>query len=180
MANQKYVDLQKINTHGVGVVNSSFAKEIVNGAIISADADNYTLVEFDGFDSEGNRKCKPLSASTVKGLLVSTFEEESLFGEESYQGNYNDFFNAQGEMVKLTVQEPYLRFEVSAYTGTPAVGSYAYYDAATKKYVCVAVPDTAMKAAKNQYLIVAKNTDFGANLGIPTIRVEVLPELITV
>lgn len=180
MANQKYLDLLKVNTHGVGLVNSSWAKEIVNGAIISEDLDNYCLVEFDGFDVEGNRKCKPLTASSVRGLIVSTVEEESLFGEESYQGNYNDFFNQGGDIVKLTVQEPYLRFEVSNFSGTPKVGCYAYYDHATKKYVCVDTPDGTMHASKNQYMVVAKDTDFGANLGgIPTIRLEVLPELIT-
>lgn len=178
MANQKYHDLLKENKHNVGVVNSSFAKEIVNGAVATVDMDNYILVEFDGFDAEGNRKCKPLTASNIKGLMVTTIEEDSIFGEEVYQGGYNDFFNAQGDMVKLTVLEPYVRFETSNFTGDAAIGGYAYYDHATKKFTCVATPEENMKAATNQYLIVGKDTDFGANIGIPTIRLEVLPELI--
>lgn len=182
MANAKYDAVFTENKHTVGLINSSWAKKIVNGAYCpTANIDNYTLVEMDGFDTDGNRKCKPLSAIGTKGFLVSTIEEESLYFDEEYlQGNYNDFYNAKGEMMNLTIQEPWLHFECSNYSGTPKVGGYAYYNVTDKKFICVDTADATMKTAGNQYTVVAVNTDFGANLGVaPTIRLEMLEKLIT-
>lgn len=181
MANRIFEQIFTQGTHEVGVLNSSFSRHLVNGAkLTTADSDNYLLVELDGFDADGNRQVKPLTDTTKKGLLLTTVEEEALFGDgESYQGNYTDFYNAVGEMVRPTIQEDYLHFETSAYslnTGVtaPALGLVAHYDVATKKYILSDAGSAHLDyaTAGNKYLVVGVATDFGYNVGRPCIRLE--------
>lgn len=182
MANVKYDALFTQGNHEVGVINTSWAKPIANGAkLTTADQDNYLLVEFDGYDADGNRQCKPLTDTKKKGLIISTVEEESLFGDGSdiLQGNYTDFYNKVGEMVNLTIQEPYVRFETSAYslnTGVtaPVRGMVAHFDVTTDKYI-VSDPASAhadYATSLNKYEVVDTDTDFGYNVGKPCIRLE--------
>ena len=181
MANRVMKAYFETGNHEVGVINTSWAKPIVNGAILTtADIDNYLLVEFDGYNSEGVRQCKPLTDTTKKGLLVSTSEEEGLFGDgTSLQGNYTDFYNEVGEIVNLTVQEEYLRFETSAFTlnaglSSATYGHVAHYDKVTKKYI-ISDPASAhadYATAGNKYEVVGINTDFGFNVGKTCIRLE--------
>lgn len=180
--NAKYEALFTENNHEVGIINTSWAKELANGAeLTTANSDNYLLVELVGFNAEGVRTCKPLSDKTKKGLILSTVEEESLFGDgnEALQGNYTDFYNKVGEMCKLTIQESYLHFETSAYTLNSGVlalakGLVAHYDTTTKKYILSTVGSehADYSTAGNKYLVVDIDTDFGANIGKPTIRLE--------
>lgn len=179
MASRIMDALYQTGNHEVGVINTSWAKEYVNGARITADSDNYLLVEFDGYDTDGVKKCKPLTTTSVKGFIVSTVEEESLYGEGVLQGNYVDFYNKNGEMVKLTIQEPFVRFETSAFelnTGVSALakGQVAHYDTTKKKYIVSAVGSAHADYAtsKNQYEVVDVNCDFGHNVGKATIRLE--------
>lgn len=180
MANRIFEQIFTQGTHEVGVLNSSFSKHIVNGAKLTvADSDNYLLVEDAGFDSEGVRLVKPLTDTTKKGLLLTTVEEEVLFGDAELQGNYTDFYNAVDEMVRPTIQEEYLHFETSAYslnTGVtvPAYGLVAHYDVATKKYILSDAGSAHLDyaTAGNKYLVVGVATDFGANVGKATIRLE--------
>lgn len=180
MANKKFEALFATNNYGVGTVNTSWAKKITNGAKLTvADADNYTLVEFAGYDADGNRQCKPLTANTVKGLLLTTNEEEALYGDGELQGNYTDFYNKVGDMCDLTIQESYLRFEASNFTlndglSAAALGNVAHYDFTTKKYIVSAVgaENAGYAAAVNKYEVVGVDTDFGQNIGVTTIRLE--------
>lgn len=182
MANIKYDALFKEGSHEVGTINSSYARELVNGAkLTEANADNYTLVELVGFNEEGDRTCKPLSDNTKKGLILSTVEEESIFGGGEYvlQGNYTDFYNAVGDMCKLTIQDDFVRFETSAFeknTGVSAVkrGMVAHYDATKKKYIVSDLSSTHAdyEAAANKYEVVDEDSDFGVNIGKTTIRLE--------
>ena len=181
MANRIFKSLFTEGNHEVGTVNTSWAKPIANGAILTtADIDNYLLVEFDGYNSDGVRQCKPLTDTTKKGLLVTTVEEESLFADEaSIQGNYKDFYNEVGEIVNLTIQEEYLRFETSAFTlntgvTAPTYGHVAHYDTATKKYI-ISNPASAhadYATAGNKYEVVDPSTDFGFNVGKACVRLE--------
>lgn len=180
MANRIFEQVFAQGTHEVGVVNTSWAKPVANGAKLTvADHDNYLLVEFNGYDTDGNRQCKPLTDTTKKGLIASTNEEESLYGDGALQGNYRDFYNKVGDPVKLTAQETYVRFETSAYTlntGVTAVarGLVAHYDVATKKYI-VSNPASAhadYATSLNKYEVVDIDTDFGYNCGVTTIRLE--------
>lgn len=182
MANIKYDALFAEGKHEVGTINSSYARELVNGAkLTEANADNYTLVELAGFDEEGVRICKPLSDKAKKGFILSTIEEESLFGDGDYvlQGNYNDFYNAVGDMCKLTIQDDFVRFETSAFEKNSDVdsvkkGMVAHYDTTKKKYI-VSKPDSAhedYEASANKYEVVDEDSDFGINVGKTTIRLE--------
>lgn len=180
MGNAKFDALFATNNHEVGVVNTYWSKKVTNGAKLTvANADNYTLVEFTGFDADGNRQCKPLTANNVKGFLVTTNEEEALYGDGEIQGNYTDFYNAVGDMCDLTIQEPYVRFETSAFTrnaglATVALGNVAHFDFTTKKYIVSAVGSehAGYAAASNKYEVVGVDTDFGQNIGVTTIRLE--------
>jgi len=180
MANQRIDALTVVNTHGCGVVNTSWARHLTNGQKLTlGNLDNYTLAETVGFDTDGNATCKALSAITVKGLLVTTVEEEALYGEGDLQGNYNDFYNAMGDMVRLTIQEQYLRFEVTNFTknaglATIALGNVAHYDTTTKAFIVSAVgtEHVGYATAVNKYDVVGADTDFGFNIGTPTIRLQ--------
>lgn len=181
MANRILESLYTVGTRECGVLNSSQSRDLVNGAKVTvADVDNFTLVEEAGFDAEA-RLCKPVTTKTAKGFLVTTVEEESLYAEESFlQGNYRDFYNKVGDMAKLTLLEPYVtRFETSAFAknaglATITKGLPAHYDFATKKYI---VSDGTTNHADytgcpNKFVVVDINTDFGFNVGVPTIRLE--------
>lgn len=178
MASAKIDALLATSNHECGVVNTSWAKEFTNGAKLTvANADNFTLVELAGFDADGNFQCKPLTANTVKGFLLTTNEEEALYGDGELQGNYTDFYNKLGDMCKLTVQEQYLRFETTAFTlnaglGSVARGNVAHYDFTTKKYIISAVgtENAGYAAAVNKYDVVGVDTDFGQNIGVTTVR----------
>ena len=183
MANRIFKTLLEQGTHEVGVLNSSQSRDIVNGAkLTGGDLDNFLLVEDAGWDEDG-RLCKALSDNTKKGFLVTTIEEESLFADEEFlQGNYRDFYNAEGEFVKLTLLEAYVtRFETSAFTKDSGVtgditrGMVAHYDHATKKYIVsksASSANSGYSAAANKFEVVDVNTDFGYNVGVPTIRLE--------
>lgn len=183
MANERYEALFRKYDHGVGVINSSWAKEVTNGCRLTvANADNYTLVEFDGYDTDGVLKCKPLTDKTKVGHVLSTVEEESLFGDGSdlIQGNYTDFYNKQGDMVKVTYSEPRLRMEVSNFelnTGNTkiALGQVAHYDIAKKAYIVSKSATDAhadFATAGNKYEVAGIDTDFGVNMEKTTIRLE--------
>lgn len=169
--------------HNVGTINTSWAKEYANGAVLTGgNADNYTLVEFDGFDEEGNRKVKPLTANTVKGHIVSTVEEEDIYRaiDAGLSANYTDFYNKEGDMVKVTISEPFLRYEVSNFefnTGitVAARGQVAHYDATKKKYIIssASTPHAGYTAAVNKYIVVDPDTDFGYNIEVPCVRLEI-------
>jgi hypothetical protein len=185
MANRLFDIMFQEGNHEVGVINTSWAKVTANGAkLTTADSDNYLLVEFDGYDDEGVRQCKPLTDGTKKGLILSTVEEESLFGDgsEMLQGNYKDFYNKVGEMVRLTIQEPFVRFETSAFSLNTGIaksedvkrGFVAHFDVATKKYIISdsATPHANYATAANKYEVVDVMTDFGYNVGKVTMRLE--------
>lgn len=178
MANKRFDALFATNNHGCGVVNTSWSKVFTNGAKLTvAAADNYTLVELAGYDADGNVLCKPLTANNVKGFLLTSNEEEALFGEGELQGNYTDFYNAVGDMCGLTIQEPYVRFEATNFVknaglATITYGNVAHFDAATKQYIVSAVGSehAGYAAASNKYEVVGIDTDFGQNIGVTTIR----------
>ena len=182
MANKMY-DLYfgEREKHEVGTLNTMWAKPYVNGAILEVEnIDNYLLVELNGYDEEGNIKCKPLTANNKQGFLVATHEEESLFGDgTTLQGNYTDFYNAKGEIVRLMIPEPFVRFETSAFTKANTgkalkYGQNVHYDAATKKYIVSndTSDHSGFASATNKYELVGIDTDFGQNVGKETIRLQ--------
>lgn len=168
--------LQTQGTHSVGNLNSLKIKTVANGAIVEgAPIDNFSLGEL-GFNAEGERTVKQLSAKDKKAVLVASPETRYL-GE-----SMADFYNAVGERVRCVLLEAgYTRFESSAFslnTGVTEIknGQVAHFDPATKKFIIstasAAHADFATSSA--QFLVVSNEEDIRYTLGQPTVRFEVI------
>lgn len=176
MASRIFKALTEVGTHSVGNLNSMKVKTVAHGAkIIDADVDNFTLVEL-GFDADGDRTAKQLSAKANKAYLVAAPETRYL-GEALV-----DFYNAVGERARIVILEPaYTRFETSAFalnTGVTEVakGQVAHFDPATKKFIISAAGSAHADFAGSsaQFLVVNSEDDMEYGLGAPTVRLEVI------
>ncbi len=168
----------KDGEHNVGSISSIQVKTLANGArvddSVTTGIDNWTLVELAGFNTEGERLCKPLSAGTVEIAYLVATPEQRFLGEDIAH-----FYNDVGEFARLVVLEPtYTRFECSNYNATgvddtAAVGQIAYFDTTTKKFVLLAntaTSDDDYTAAKYKFEVVADESDTAGNFLVPTIR----------
>lgn len=176
MASDILKALQEQGNHAVGNLSSLKVKTVANGAIVEgADIDNFTLGEL-GFNAEGERTVKQLSANDKKAVLVASPETRYL-GEE-----ITKFYNAVGERVRCVIlEEGYTRFETSAFTKNSGVseiknGQVAHFDVTTKKFI---VSDSASAhadyaTASAQFLVVNDEEDMQYTLGKPMIRFEVI------
>ena len=164
--------LKNEGTHNVSEINSIWAKPVVNGAILGGgNLDNGLLVELDGYDTDNNLKCKAYTG-TGDFYIVQTHVEEQL-QQDLGEYDYKNFYNAEGEIIRLVVPEKGLRQETSAYTVkqsvTLAVDLPVIYDATNKKFKVV---DTVGTSEKQIAKVVGLDTDLGYNAGITTIRIE--------
>ena len=175
--------LTQEGTHAVGNLNSKWAKHYANGAILTGgNVDNFTIVELDGYDTEGNAKCKKLADKTHKGYLVTTVEEEQLQNFAGFQEGYRDFYNKEGEIIRLTMLDSDLRFETSAFTKDSnnsdgiTVGDVAHFDVSTGKYIISLSSNahTDYATSANKFEVVGVDTDLGYAYGIQTIRLKVI------
>jgi hypothetical protein len=175
MATRQSQLLKAKGTHEVGNLNSLKVKTVAHGAIvINADIDQFTLGEL-GFDANGERTVKQLSAKDKKAYLVAS-PEARYMGEELV-----DFYNAVGERARIVVLEPnYTRFDTSAFTlnaGVSAVanGLVAHFDVASKKYILSAAgtPHADYAGSSAQFVVVSDEEDMEYSLGKATIRLEV-------
>lgn len=176
MASDILKALQEQGKHSVGNLNSLKIKTVANGAIVEgADIDNFTLGEL-GFNAEGERTVKQLSANDKKAVLVASPETRYL-GEEMTK-----FYNAVGERVRCVIlEEGYTRFDTSAFTKNSGVseiknGQVAHFDVATKKFI---VSDAASAhadyaTASAQFLVTNDEEDMQYTLGKPMIRLETI------
>lgn len=158
-------------THHISNINNKDAKPLVNGAILGgSDLDNGSLVELDGFDAEGNRKCKPWEGTATK-YFVQTSEQDQMLTEYG-EDQITMFYNKVGEIIRIYKVYSGLRTEVSNYTvdsGTPTYGSKVFYDVDAKAYkVNGSASGTVIEVGE----VVGMDTDFGANAGKETIRIE--------
>ena len=178
MATDILKNYAKDGEHNVGSISSIQVKTLANGArvddSVTTGIDNWTLVELAGFNTEGERLCKPLSAGTVEIAYLVATPEQRFLGEDIAH-----FYNDVGEFARLVVLEPtYTRFECSNYNATrvddtAAVGQIAYFDTATKKFVLLAntaTSDSNYSAAKYKFEVVADESDTAGNFLVPTIR----------
>jgi hypothetical protein len=180
MSTRLFKAISEKGTHQIGTLNTSWAKQVPNGAkLTTANVENYTLVEMDGRDADGNKQCKQLSAKANKAYLVTTVEEEQLQNIGGIQETYTDFFNEVGEMIRLTRLEVGIRFETSAFsfnagTSVAIKGLVAHFDVATKKYILSTsgTPHADYASSSAQFEVVDEDTDFGYALEVPTIRLE--------
>jgi hypothetical protein len=165
--------LKNQGTHNVSTINSRWARPVVNGAILTGgNLDNGLLVETDGYDSDGVLKCKAYTGTAgTPFYVVQTVEEEHLqFDLGEY--DYKNFYNAQGEHIRIYRPETGLRQETSAFTVkagiTLAKGLPVVYDATNKAFKVVDVVGTDTQIAT----VVDLDTDFGYNADKQTIRIE--------
>lgn len=122
-------------THTVGNLNSFKVRTLPYGAKVdTADIDNFTIVEL-GFNTDGERICKQLSAKGNKGYLIVAPERRYIEGEPMV-----NYFNAVGDLARIVFLDEGLRFETSAFTlntGVTAIknGLVAHFDVTTKKFI---------------------------------------------
>jgi hypothetical protein len=120
--------IQKLGNHEVGNLNSKDVRTVPE-VMAGADVDNYTLVEL-AYDGNGVRKAVPLSDATAKtGYLACAVE--ILYDNEPLQ----EFYVANGEYFRVIHLDKGVRFETSAFSGTPVLGQFAHFDPASKKFV---------------------------------------------
>lgn len=169
MATNQLTALTKKGTHEIGNLNSIKIKTLAHGAIVEgADIDNFLMVEL-GFNSDGERTCKHLTAATKKGYLIASPEVRNM-GEDLV-----DFYNGVGEHVRIVIpEEGYTRFDTSAFTGTPANGKFAHYDVATKKYLIHDGAHADYATAVNKFLVVNNEDDIEYTNGKALVRLEVI------
>lgn len=154
---------QKGSVHAVGNLNSKEVRTIPE-VKASADVENYTLVEL-SYNGSGERVATTLTDNTKDGFLACAVE--ILYDNEAMK----EFYVKAGEFFRIVHLLKGLRFETSAYTGTPVLGQYVSFDTTAKKFKVDGA--TASATAKNTFQIVDINTaEFG--FGVPTIRLEVL------
>ena len=178
MSSRGYKLIGERGDHAIGNLNSKWTVHMVNGAMAAEDFDNYLLVEVYRND-EGDLECKVLTDVTKKGYLATTIEEEDLLQTDGFSEEYVDFFNAKGDMVRITdvKAQPNSRFETSAFAKNAGVteikrGFVAHFDPATKKYI-VSDPASAHEDyanAVNKFEVVDEDSDFGYAFEVPTIR----------
>lgn len=176
MATKTQVSLTQKEYHAIGNLNSLKVKTVANGALVEgANVDNFTLVEL-GFNADGERTAKQLSAKDKKAYLIASPETRYL-GEE-----LGEFYNAVGERSRIVILEPgYTRFDTSAFTKNDGVttianGQVAHFDVATKKFI-ISDPASAhadFSGSSAQFLVVSNEDDIVYTLGQPTVRLEVI------
>lgn len=174
MASRLLDALTTQGTHAVGNLNSWKVRTLPYGAIVdTAPIDNFTWVEL-GFNADGERICKQLSANANKGYLVAAPERRYIEGEQMC-----DFYNAVGEPVRIVLPDLGLRFETSAYSLNAGVtevvnGQVAHFDVTTKKFIIsdsgAAHADYA--TAGNQFVVVATDLETDLIDGQTVVRLE--------
>lgn len=163
MASQIFNQLTNNNgSHAVGNLNSIKVRTIANGAKFTEDVDNFTLCEL-SFDADGQRTASQLSAVANKGYLVAAVERMYL-GE-----HISHFYNAADEFGRIVILDEGVRFDTSAFTGTPQAGQDAHFDPTTKKFLVHDGSHLDFAGAANKFKVV----DFGSHFGKATVRLEV-------
>jgi hypothetical protein len=163
-------------THAVGNLNAWDIQTLPYGAIVTeAAVDNFTLVEDAGFNSDGERICKQLSAVTKHGYLVAAPERRYFDGEPM-----TNFFNAIGDRARLVILQEGKSFDTSAFslnTGVTAItyGHVAHFDPTTKKFI-ISDPTSAhadYANAVDKFTVISDESDLEYNCGLATVRLEV-------
>jgi len=175
MATRQLSTLTQKGNYPVGNLCSIKIRTLAHGALVdTADIGNFTLVEL-GFNADGERTCKQLSAVNKKSYLIASPEKRFL-GEAMV-----DFYNAVGERARIVYLDEGVRFDTSAYTLNAGVtqianGQVAHFDPATKTFIISAAgtPHADYANAKAKFVVVSDEDDLDYTLGKPTVRLEVL------
>lgn len=177
MASRVLDALTKQGNHIVGNISSWKKRVLPNGALVEDLAiDNYTIVEL-GFDAEGERICKQLTAVANKGYLIASPERMYVGGEQ-----LADFYNAKGERARIVFLDEGFRFETSGFamnTGVTEVknGMVAHFDPATKKFIIsdATAPHADYATARDKFAVVNFEEDIDYVIDEqPLVRLEVM------
>lgn len=158
--------------HNISEINTIWAKPVANGAVLTGgNMDNGGLVEFAGRDANGNRLCKAYDGTGEFFILQTHVEDQLLI--DMGETDYKNFYNKEGEPVRLIRVETGLNQELSGYTVksgvTLAQDLPVIWDATNKVHKVVDV----VGAGETQIATVMDlDTDFGYNAGVTTIRIE--------
>lgn len=153
---------QKGSKHSVGNLNSRDVRTIPE-VMAGANIENYTLVSLAHVD--GVRKASPLADNTADGYLACAVE--ILYDNEKKE----EFYVGEGEYFRIIHLPKGIRFETSAFTGTPAIGQVASFDP-TNAVFTLGV-DPALDTAKNHFEVVdILDGEYG--FGLPMVRLEVI------
>lgn len=172
MATKAFKALTEQDLHTVGNIVSPSKQvfDVPNGALFTADTDNFTLVEL-GFDEEGNRTAKPLTVATKKGYLVAAPELRYL-GE-----GIGEFYVGAGERGRIVRLTDGLIIDSSAFilNGVAEVkaGQSAHFDVTTRKFIVHDGSHADFATAYDKFTVTANEADLRYNLGQATVRLEV-------
>ena len=174
MATNKWNTASNQVVHTVGNLTSThkYVTDLANGALITEDVDNFVLAEL-GFNANGERTAKNLSAATVEGVLVAAPERRYL-GEA-----LKEFYVGAGERGRVVFLTKGLRFQSSAFAkgaGVTAIeeGMFAHFDVTTKKFLVHDGTHAAYATAKNKFLVLTGDDNLYHGLGVPAIHLEVI------
>jgi hypothetical protein len=173
MSTRQLKILTERGNHEVGNLCSLKIRTLAHGAVVEgADIDNFTLVEL-GFNAEGERTCKQLTAVDKKSYLIAT-PEARYMGEELV-----DFYNAVGEYARIVYLDEGLRFDTSAFQLNAGIteiqnGLVAHFNPATKKFLIHDGTHADYANAKAKFLVVSNEEDLEYTCGKPLVRLEVL------
>lgn len=129
----KAINIIATDIHAVGSLNE-WTKNVLNlGAKVDAGVtiDNWNLVKL-GFNAAGERVCKKLDShdDAAPAYLLAAVEE--------YMGEYEsikNFYNTEGERVRVVKLEPGMRFECSNFSpNTMDIGTHPYKNGATAHF----------------------------------------------
>lgn len=152
---------QKNSVHAVGNLNSKDVRTVPE-VMASENLENYTMGQL--FYENGIRKVKTATDNTKEGVLVCAVEV--LYDDEAMK----EFYVGKDEYTRVIHFDKGVRFETSAYDGTPVMGQFAHFDTTLDKYVVEAVESAT---AKHTFEIVDILTgEYG--FGLPMIRLEVI------
>lgn len=159
--------------HAVGnlVSMDKYIQDVPNGAIATADTDNFSLVKL-GFDANGERTFSPLTAATERSFLLAAVEVRYI------DEKITEFYVGQGERARIIHLQEGLQIGVSAFalnTGITAVtpGQKAHWDVATKKYLLHDGTHAGYATANVKFEVIADQPDIAYTLGVPMVILEV-------
>lgn len=159
--------------HAVGSLVSmdKYIQDVPNGAIATADTDNFSLVKL-GFNAQGQRTFSPLTANTEKSFLVAAKEVRFL------NEHLSEFFVATGERARIVFLTEGLQIGVSNFTlkaGITAVtaGQNAHWDVTSKSFLIHDGTDAGFADANVKFTVVSNETDIDYTLGVPMVTLEV-------
>lgn len=168
------------NKHSVGnlVSTRKHIQDLANGALYVEDVDNFHLVEIEFSATSGEPEAKYLTDNTIDKSKI--FLSAGMDGQRFNAGEeISGFFNGVGEKQRVVYLTQGLIFDTSAFeldaTVTEvAVGNFAHYNPATKKFVIHDGTNADYANASVKFVVRRNESETMFTLGQPMVRLIVL------